>query len=906
MTKEAKKKGKKSGTARKTGRRGPSELRPLSRLKKTLFSLCTLVVITTLVELVLGVLGVQSIAVSEDPYVGFQSISPLFVQARDPSVGMVYRTAKSKIGIFNEQSFPVAKDRRAYRVFCLGGSTTHGRPYRDTSSFCGWLRVFLNAADPDRDWQVINAGGVSYASYRVARLMEELTQYGPDLFIVYSGHNEFLERRTYAGIIEAHPAVTGIRSIMYRSRIVSLMQSGLSLLRTDARRAAKERYLLTGEVAPLLETSAGLDLYHRDEPLRKQIVDHFRFNLGRMVAIARSVGAEIIFVQPASNLRDFSPFKSQHRDAMSERERTTWERLFDHGVQAAQRGDFISALESLREAERIDDRYALVHFELGRVLFEMGQHESARDAFERAFTEDVCPLRILPRMNDVLSEVAEQQNVDLIDFPLLLEDKSQREFGHRVLGNAYFFDHVHPKIAIHRILAQALMDRLVIRGIVTPTSDWNPEKADAVASILYGSLNPRDHALARAVLAKVLRWAGKIEESDRLIAEGDEQALLSDDAEYVALVGAGLHQRGKLEEAAEHYRRALKLNPNLREPRVNLGMILMDRGRIEESLTQFRQALHISPNYAVARYYLGRALGRQGRFDDAFEQFRKLFETEPDYPDAHASLGEVLLNKKLPGQAIDEINLELRRSPRSIRALNLLATAFLRLDRPEEAIEQYQRALQIAPHMPEIHHNLALALQNRGELSRAIEHYRRALQGRPDSTDIHINLAQALFDQASFGEAATVLDDVLKHRSTDPDAYYLVAATYLSRSRFASAIGVLRRGVDKFPADIRLITRLAWVLATCPDETVRSGSESLRLALQASQLSGFRDIGSLDALGAAYAESGRFGEAVDAVRRAVERAATAGNTRLSEDLRERLERYEQHRPFRLALPSSDP
>ena len=53
------------------------------------------------------------------------------------------------------------------------------------------------AADPSRRWEVINAGGISYASYREAKLVEEIARYQPDLVLVYSGHNEFLEERTY-------------------------------------------------------------------------------------------------------------------------------------------------------------------------------------------------------------------------------------------------------------------------------------------------------------------------------------------------------------------------------------------------------------------------------------------------------------------------------------------------------------------------------------------------------------------------------------------------------------------------------------------------------------------------------------------------------------------------------------
>ena len=89
-----------------------------------------------------------------------------------------------------------------YRIVCLGGSATYGRPFFDHTSFAGWLRAFLPKADPSRNWEVINAGAISYASYRVKGLMAELARYEPDLFIAYMGHNEFLERRTYAGVFE--------------------------------------------------------------------------------------------------------------------------------------------------------------------------------------------------------------------------------------------------------------------------------------------------------------------------------------------------------------------------------------------------------------------------------------------------------------------------------------------------------------------------------------------------------------------------------------------------------------------------------------------------------------------------------------------------------------------------------
>ena len=166
----------------------------LSVPKKLLFSLLAIVAFLLLLELALAALGVQPILYDEDPFVGFSSRVPLCVPHAGPDGQTYMVTAKNKLDFFNPQKFLKDKPSRTYRIFCMGGSTTYGRPYDDTTSFCGWLRELLAAADDSRKWEVVNAGGISYASYRAAILMEELARYEPDLFIIYSGHNEFLER----------------------------------------------------------------------------------------------------------------------------------------------------------------------------------------------------------------------------------------------------------------------------------------------------------------------------------------------------------------------------------------------------------------------------------------------------------------------------------------------------------------------------------------------------------------------------------------------------------------------------------------------------------------------------------------------------------------------------------------
>src|SRR2546423_5651298 len=166
-----------SKPGRNSAARGTAARPKLALWKKVLFCAITCGGFFIVVELGLALVGVHPILYQRDPYVGFSSRMPLFVhdpESKDPTA-MV--TAKNKQRIFNFQRFSNPKAPKTFRIFCIGGSTTYGHPYDDKTSFCGWLRAALPKADPSRHWEVINCGGISYASYRAALLMEELIQY---------------------------------------------------------------------------------------------------------------------------------------------------------------------------------------------------------------------------------------------------------------------------------------------------------------------------------------------------------------------------------------------------------------------------------------------------------------------------------------------------------------------------------------------------------------------------------------------------------------------------------------------------------------------------------------------------------------------------------------------------------
>ncbi|MBW2506071.1 MAG: SGNH/GDSL hydrolase family protein, partial [Deltaproteobacteria bacterium] len=166
----------------------PNTTRRIPLWQAIILPVASILIFFILLEGVWALLGFSPAFKTEDPFVGFSSNAPLFVPLAESKTGQLLVTAPNKKDFFNKQSFSREKGPDTYRIFCLGGSTTYGRPYDDTTSFAGWLRELLPVADRNKKWEVINAGGISYASYRVAHLMEELVHYQPDLFIIYTGH----------------------------------------------------------------------------------------------------------------------------------------------------------------------------------------------------------------------------------------------------------------------------------------------------------------------------------------------------------------------------------------------------------------------------------------------------------------------------------------------------------------------------------------------------------------------------------------------------------------------------------------------------------------------------------------------------------------------------------------------
>jgi len=465
----------------------------------------TCLLLLALVELVIRLAVPPPPVNIEDPYVSFHRLSPLFVADK---TGTRFETAGERLTAFCPQSFSAVKKPETLRIFCLGGSTVQGRPYSAETSFTTWLELNLRAALPGSDSEVINCGGISYASYRLVPIMQELLNYEPDLFIIYTGHNEFLEDRTYEHIknksrvlIRTHRKLLNMRIYSHAHHLLSQhMGRGI-----PAEHSPKT--ILDPEVQARLDFEEGLKSYHRDQAWRKDIIEHFHHNLDTMVKISRAANVPVILVNPVSNLKDCPPFKSEHGSELSEEQ---IQQVNELRKQAAEL-DWSQIHEKLRLLEQsaaIDSRHAGLLFLVAKCYEHIGRFSQAKEWFIKAKEEDVCPLRILESMHESIHEVAGRYKVPLVDARKLIEDRTTDG----IAGSEWLLDQVHPNITGHRLIADALYEVMEENDIVQTPADWRTRRSQLCEQHL-ASLDDAYYARGQARLKRLAEWSrGRIPE----------------------------------------------------------------------------------------------------------------------------------------------------------------------------------------------------------------------------------------------------------------------------------------------------------------------------------------------------------------------------------------------------------
>jgi Flp pilus assembly protein TadD len=202
------------------------------------------------------------------------------------------------------------------------------------------------------------------------------------------------------------------------------------------------------------------------------------------------------------------------------------------------------------------------------------------------------------------------------------------------------------------------------------------------------------------------------------------------------------------------------------------------------------------------------------------------------------------------------------------------------------------------PNNPRARLNYGIDLYAAGRLAEAERELREAVRLKDTSAAAHANLGPVLCALGQCDEGVSHLQRALALDPAYTTAHGNLGEAYASRGQRALAAQQFALAVKASPDNPFLLNRLAWLLATSPEDDVRSGARAVELAEHSVSLTSRQDIMSLETLSAAYAEAGRFDEAVTTGREALALAERQGNGDAAENLARRILSLETHQKVR--------
>jgi tetratricopeptide (TPR) repeat protein len=604
------------------------------------------------------------------------------------------------------------------RMFCIGGSSSWGFPWGAEAAFTSIIGEAVAASHPELQVEAVNASGISYAMHRMNIVADELAGYRPDVFLVYEGHNEFIEPAFFDKLKHRSSVRTQVEYWLAHSRMYSLMWFGSEQLK-------RRQPLNPEELDARVQRDQTRTFSHAE---KAEIIAEFRWRLERLVHRAQSAGVKVALATVPCNLREWNPEGSAIENVNGE-DGKKWERSFLSGKKRLSDRDWAGACADLEQAARIAPGHAETQFLLGKAYEAGNRWDDARLAYQRACDADTKPIRRLSGMNDAIRSVARESGALLVDVDKIFEQHSE----HGLVGFNLIEDYVHPTREGHELIA------------------WHMWQAMEQAGWFKGQTQPQ-----RALFDKLIagRRNRPIPENPRWLAN---QALL-------------LQKQGRDEEAIAKYRECLVRVPEFEDAMLNLGMLLIKSGKNAEAVDICERLVKIEPKNHIAFTYLGQALQSLGRTNDAIARFEQAVRIQPDYVRGHGLLGLSLAQAGRFPEATAHLEQAVRLEPNDAQTHCYFGIVLGMAGKVQDAIGQYEQALRINPDHAAAHVYLGMALHQMDKLPEAAAHYEQALRIDPQAALASINLAKILVQQGRMDEAAATLKKVLKANPQNADA----------------------------------------------------------------------------------------------------------------------------------------
>ncbi len=437
------------------------------------------------------------------------------------------------------------KSPNEYRIFIFGGSAAYGFPVADRYSIAAWLRKEFPYLLPQKKIQVMNCAWPGKASHHVLEGAHVVLKYQPDLFVIYSGHNDtVVDNRLF---LDNWLYWLNLR-LTFRSALYRFLQKRITKLR---------KHFVYGR-------SGYAEKHYREEVIAKKvykkievsdqeyqhILTRYRQNMTAVIQLAKRHGVDVLFVNLPSNLRDILPSASVHALNLDASVLKEWEAFFERGKKLESEGRFEEALGFYKQAAAIDSTYAELQYRMGTCFERVREYDSAKKAFTLARDYDALPWRAKSSLNQTVRDLSAKNDLILVDIVHTLEQVSP----HGIIGAEMIYDNVHPSIKAEQLIADDIAKALQQRNKIAPADQWQwhaleaaRENQDSDVWKVDGSLNAY-----RYVLKGLHSWEhGRFEDAVVNLEKGLE--LMPAFIESYAFLGDAYWHLGKLEKASQAF-----------------------------------------------------------------------------------------------------------------------------------------------------------------------------------------------------------------------------------------------------------------------------------------------------------------------------------------------------------------
>ncbi len=265
------------------------------------------------------------------------------------------------------------------------------------------------------------------------------------------------------------------------------------------------------------------------------------------------------------------------------------------------------------------------------------------------------------------------------------------------------------------------------------------------------------------------------------------------------------------------------------------------------------------------------------------------------------SIGVILLTAVFPsgcGNGTNDLasyDKEVQRHPTNPRSYDRRGWARGVKGQLDGAISDFNEAIRLNPTDATAFSLRGKAFADKGELDKAVTDLTEAVRLDPNDALAYQNRGYIYFKK---GELESALRDLNEAIRLDPKlaiAYSNRGWTYSRMGEYAKALGDLNEVSRLAPKDGKAYNSLAWLLATCPDTSIRNGTKAVEAAKRACDLEAWKSWYCVGTLGAAYAESGNFEQAIKYQKQALNMPGLTDSDRA--DAEKRLVLYQQGKPY---------